>query len=70
MHDSHTRVPDTYFPVLPACESRLVMHFYKSNVASAKVARNPILHHVIISNKQCVLATRLPKPYETTFLLV
>ena len=41
-HDSYmhifTRVPDTYFPDLPVCESILVMQFYKSNATSTIVA--------------------------------
>ena len=32
-------MPCTYFPVLLAYESRLVMQFYKSNATSAIVAR-------------------------------
>ena len=35
-------VPDTYFPVLLARESILVMQFYKNNATSAVVARNPV----------------------------
>ena len=37
-------MPDTYFPILPACESRVVARFYKSNATSVIVARNPMLH--------------------------
>ena len=45
------------FPVLPTCESILVIQFYKNNGTSAIVARKPILHHVI--SNVCWLLVRL-----------
>ena len=58
---SFTRVQHTYiFLDLPACESILVTHFYKSNLTNPIVARMPII---------VMLTTCTPKPYEITFLL-
>ena len=53
MYDSHTCVPEIYFPNLLLCESIPVTQFYESNATSAKVARNPVLHRVI--NNACWL---------------
>ena len=55
--------PHTYYPVLPACESRLIL---KSNATIATVARKPIIHHVI--NNTCWIFVARPMPCEITFL--
>ena len=44
-----------------ACESRLVMQFYKSNATIAIVARKPILHYVIKNMRWLLIGLSIMK---------